>query len=429
MPPLPLMGDAMVNVADRIRSSFSETAGRRTIYVISFTVFFIFTILSAVSVNITMLIIMRVISGGAAASVQAVGAGTIADIWEPAERGKAMGIFYLGPLIGPLFAPIVGGALAQGFGWRSTMWFLVIYGGLVIIMIIFCLPETLAKRKPLVAPVSQATDGTGVVGDTSNALSRTSTVRSVKEKAKKTSLVIKRGIVDPLQILFYLRFPAVIISVYCASIAFGSLFVLNISIQATFSSAPYNFSEIIVGLLYIPLSIGYVLASVFGGRWIDKIMQREARNAGRYDESGKLIFLPEDRMRENMWLAATLFPGALIWYGWTADKGLHWVIPSIANFFFGLGSMLVFGAVTTVLTEFMPQRSSSGVAVNNFVRNIFSCVGAIVAQPLINAMGDGWLCTMVGLFAWLTGNMAILALRRWGPKWRIQMDEKLNKRA
>lgn len=309
------------------------------------------------------------------------------------------------------------------------MWFLVIYGGLVIIMIIFCLPETLAKRKPLVAPVSQATDGTGVVGDTSNALSRTSTVRSVKEKAKKTSLVIKRGIVDPLQILFYLRFPAVIISVYCASIAFGSLFVLNISIQATFSSAPYNFSEIIVGLLYIPLSIGYVLASVFGGRWIDKIMQREARNAGRYDESGKLIFLPEDRMRENMWLAATLFPGALIWYGWTADKGLHWVIPSIANFFFGLGSMLVFGAVTTVLTEFMPQRSSSGVAVNNFVRNIFSCVGAIVAQPLINAMGDGWLCTMVGLFAWLTGNMAILALRRWGPKWRIQMDEKLNKRA
>lgn len=76
-----------------------------------------------------MLIVMRMLSGGSAASVQAVGAGTIADIWEPKERGRAMGIFYLGPLCGPLFAPIIGGALAQRWNWRATLWFLVIYGG------------------------------------------------------------------------------------------------------------------------------------------------------------------------------------------------------------------------------------------------------------------------------------------------------------
>lgn len=77
-------------------SSFSETLGRRTIYVVSFILFVLWGILSAVSTNIAMFIVMRVLSGGAAASVQAVGAGTIADIWEPKERGKAMGIFYLG---------------------------------------------------------------------------------------------------------------------------------------------------------------------------------------------------------------------------------------------------------------------------------------------------------------------------------------------
>lgn len=395
---------------------------------ISFILNLIFTILSAVSVNISMLIIMRVISGGASASVQAVGAGTIADIWVPAQRGRAMGIFYLGPLTGPLFAPIIGGALAQGFGWRSTMWFLVIYGALMLLLILFCLPETLARKKPPVLPSPQETNGTGTADaqNAPNTLVRTSTVQSIKERSKATKVAFKHFIVEPLQVLLYLRFPAVLIAVYSASIAFGSLFVLNISIQSSFSHAPYNFSEVIVGLLYFPLSIGYILASVLGGPWIDKIMAREARKAGRYDENGKLVFLPEDRMRENMWLAATLYPGALIWYGWAIDKGVHWIVPCIANFFFGFGSMLVFGAVTTVLTEFMPQRSSGGVAVNNFVRNIFSCVGAIVAQPLINAMGDGWLCTMVGLFAWITGNMAIFALRRWGPGWRVHMDEKLN---
>ena len=122
-------------------SSFSESVGRRTIYLISFTLFLLWNILSAISTSIGMLIVMRILGGGAAASVQAVGAGTIADIWEVRERGKAMGIFYLGPLMGPLFAPIIGGALAQRLGWRSTQWFLVIYGGVLLIFLFFCLPE------------------------------------------------------------------------------------------------------------------------------------------------------------------------------------------------------------------------------------------------------------------------------------------------
>lgn len=88
-----------------------------------------------------MLIIMRMLSGGASSSVQAVGAGTIADIWEVKERGRAMGIFYLGPLCGPLFAPIIGGVLTEKFGWRSTQWFLVIYGGAVLVFLFVALPE------------------------------------------------------------------------------------------------------------------------------------------------------------------------------------------------------------------------------------------------------------------------------------------------
>jgi MFS family permease len=86
-------------------SSFSETLGRRTIYLVSFALFVLWNIISAVSTSMGMLIVMRILGGGASASVQAVGAGTIADIWEVRERGKAMGIFYLGPLLGPLLAP------------------------------------------------------------------------------------------------------------------------------------------------------------------------------------------------------------------------------------------------------------------------------------------------------------------------------------
>ncbi|CAM1504998.1 Fc.00g106350.m01.CDS01 [Cosmosporella sp. VM-42] len=90
-------------------SSFSETAGRRTAYITSFIIFVLFAILSATAKSIGIFVAMRMLSGGAGASVQAVGVGTLADIWEPFERGKAMGRFYTGPLCGPLLAPIICG--------------------------------------------------------------------------------------------------------------------------------------------------------------------------------------------------------------------------------------------------------------------------------------------------------------------------------
>ncbi|KAI1760437.1 major facilitator superfamily transporter multidrug resistance [Hypoxylon sp. FL1150] len=393
-------------------SSFSETLGRRNIYLSSFLLNVVFSLLSGLSVNIGMLIVFRILSGGAAASVQAVGAGTIADIWEPRERGRAMGYFYLGPLMGPLVAPIIGGALAEGFGWRSTMWFLTAYGAVVWVAVLFFVPETLAKRKPAAATTQPSPEG----------LSRVSTARSVKQAA----VSLKRCLIDPLEVITYLRFPAVAITVFYAAVTFGSLYVLNIVIQSAFSQPPYGYSAIVVGLLYLPGSLGYFAASVLGGRWNDRLMVRAAEKAQRYDARGKLVYLPEDRMRENAWISATLYPGALIWSGWTTYYGVHWAAPAVANFFFGVGSMLVFSAATTMLTEFMPRRSSSGVALNNFVRNIFSCTGGIVSQPLIDAMGVGWLLTMIGLIAWLSGNVAIWLLRKNSRKWREQMDKALN---
>ncbi|KAI9813249.1 MAG: hypothetical protein M1827_004191 [Pycnora praestabilis] len=408
-------------------SSFSESLGRRTIYIVSFLLFLLWNILSAVSTSIGMLIVMRILGGGAAASVQAVGAGTIADIWEVRERGRAMGIFYLGPLCGPLLAPIIGGALAQKFGWRSTQWFLAIYGGVILTLIFFCLPETLKNRLPVVERAEETIDNpvASEKGPTRPALiSRTSTCQSVQLKTKKWVTLAKRIFIDPLRIILYLRFPAIVITVYYASITFGSLYVLNISVQSTFSRPPYDFSTVIVGLTYLPSALGYVLASVFGGRWTDYIMHREAKAAGRYDEHGKLMLIPEDRMRENAWLAAFIYPAALVWYGWTVQKGVYWLVPLIGNFFFGIGSMLIFSMATTMLTEFMPRKSSNGVAVNNFMRNIFSCVGGIVAQPLIDVIGNGWLFTGLGVIAACSG-VVVWAMRKFGPRWRVTMEKAL----
>ena len=38
-----------------------------------------------------------------------------------------------------------------------------------------------------------------------------------------------------------------------------------------------------LGACYLAPSLGYILASLFGGRWIDYIMAREAKKVGRFD--------------------------------------------------------------------------------------------------------------------------------------------------
>ncbi|KMU88216.1 conserved hypothetical protein, variant [Coccidioides immitis H538.4] len=394
--------------------------GRRNLHasprspIFSFALFVLWSVLSAIASSIGMLIVMRLLGGGASASVQAVGAGTIADIWEVKERGRAMGIFYLGPLCGPLLAPIIGGVLSQAWDWRSTQWFLAIYGGVGFLLLLFGLPETLPRPKKPSADSQESVQ---------RSLSRVSS-RQVVEATAKWLKLARIVFIDPLGILLYLRFPAVLLTVYYGSIAFGSLYILNISVQDTFSKAPYNFSMLIVGLLYIPNSLGYIVASLTGGPWMDRIMQREARRANRVDENGKLIYRPEDRMRENAWLGAILYPVALIVYGWTAEKGVYWIVPIICNFFFGLGSMIIFSMSTTMLTEFMPKKSSSGVAVNNFARNTFSCIGGIVTAPIIHGIGNGWLFTIIGLVA-LASCSVIWAMKKFGPQWRVSMDARL----
>lgn len=382
------------------RSALSEKYGRRTVYLLSFSLFLVFSCISAVSVNVTMLIVFRVLGGGAAASVQSVGAGTVSDIWDPKMRGKAMGIFQLGPLCGPGIAPVIGGALTQGLGWRSTLWFLTIFGGVMLVLITICLPETIPKREH----------------------------KPESEGPKNTSIIVKvfMAVFGPFKVLALLRFPPVIVVIWSGVIAFFAMYIINVSIQAVFEKQPYNFNVLEVGLLYLAPTIGYAISSIFGGRWIDYIMIREATKANRYDENGKLKFFPEDRMRENIWLALTLYPASLIWYGWTADKGIQWAVPAIASIFFGIGMMLVMGTVQTALTEFTPKRSSSGVAMANFVRNVLACTGAVVTQPMIDGIGNGWMCTLIGLLAFVTGISAIASLRIWGPQWRVLMNQKLN---
>jgi len=89
--------------------------------------------------------------------------------------------------------------------------------------------------------------------------------------------------------------------------------------------------------------------------------------------------------------------------------------------------MLIFGMSTTMLTEFMSRKASTGIAVNNFIRNIVACTGGVVAAPVIHAIGNGWICTIIAIVALISGIVVISTMKRFGPRWGQEMEAKLSK--
>lgn len=86
-------------------------------------------------------------NSGSSAAVYTIGASTLADIYEPAERGSKIGLFYAIPFLGPSLGVVLGGALALGFSWRAIFWFLASVAGLIFILFLVVFKDTFRRER------------------------------------------------------------------------------------------------------------------------------------------------------------------------------------------------------------------------------------------------------------------------------------------
>ena len=121
----------------------SERYGRKIVSVGSLVPFLGCQIGSALSPNISALLVFRFLSGCFAAAPQTNIGGILADIWKVEDRGNPMCIFALMPIAGPAFAPVVSGALAvTETSWRWIFWILAIISVPFLLATVFVIPET-----------------------------------------------------------------------------------------------------------------------------------------------------------------------------------------------------------------------------------------------------------------------------------------------
>jgi multidrug resistance protein len=104
----------------------SEIYGRLRIYQIGTFIFVIWNVAGALAPNIGALLAFRLLAGISGSSPITLGAGSIADMFALEERGLALSIYGLGPLLGPIIGPIAGGFLSEARSWRWIFWLLTI---------------------------------------------------------------------------------------------------------------------------------------------------------------------------------------------------------------------------------------------------------------------------------------------------------------
>jgi len=114
--------------------ALSDKIGRARTLVVSILVYSIFTALNATAINVSQLILWRVLVGLGLGGEWAAGSVLVAETWPAEHRGKAISLMQSGWAIGVIAAAIMTALILPSYGWR---WLFVvgIFPGLLTLWI------------------------------------------------------------------------------------------------------------------------------------------------------------------------------------------------------------------------------------------------------------------------------------------------------
>ena len=105
----------------------------RTLYLGSLALFTAGSAACAFAWSYDALIAARVIQAVGGGAIQPVGMAIVADLFEPSERGRALGIWGTGIMVGPALGPTLGGYLTDWFNWRVIFSVNLPFGALTLL--------------------------------------------------------------------------------------------------------------------------------------------------------------------------------------------------------------------------------------------------------------------------------------------------------
>ncbi|KAL9105956.1 MAG: hypothetical protein Q9227_008949 [Pyrenula ochraceoflavens] len=415
-------------LAPTFMGNLSDTAGRRPVYVLCFSVYLCANIGLAIQRNYWVLLAFRALQSTGISATIALSNAVAADTVTSAERGTYLGIASLGSILGPALGPTLGGLISEYWGWYGIFWVLAIASGCVFTAILLFYPETCRQivGNGSIPPPSW---NRSLLNIMSEHRKRKQGIDMAEEYALREELLQKRRIRFPnplttLRLLFELPTSLILLA---NGISYGAYYTVTSGVPAQFAEI-YGLNDLQLGLTYIPIGLGTVISSFTNGWAIDWNFQRiAAQNGGMPPiKKGKqdLSDFPIERARLQLAVpAAVTAATSIAVYGWL----LHYEAPlkfSIALLFLiGYFMTATYNIMNLLIVDLNYDTPATATAANNLVRCFIGAASTAGIIPLLNLIGRGRSYTIVaGIW---TGATPLSMLVYWfGMQWRQERNAK-----
>ncbi|OAL57136.1 MFS general substrate transporter [Pyrenochaeta sp. DS3sAY3a] len=342
------------------------------------------------------LMAFRFLSGLGGSAPLAIGGGLLSDCFYPEQRGKAISIYSLAPLLGPAIGPIAGGFISENTTWRWCFWATTIFTAVVQCFGFFFLQETYAPK---------------LLEWKRNKLRKETGNMELHTEFDNPDRTLLRTIAIAMKRPFKLLFTQPIVQVLACYMAYlYGLMYLMLSTFPMLWSQRYGMSVGIGSLNFISMGLGFFVGTQITAPLNDVLYRRlKKRNNG--------VGKPEFRV--PIMVPASLFvPIGLFMYGWSAQAHTHWIVPNIGACIFCAGVIVGFQCIQTYLVDSYTRYAASAIAAATVLRSLAGFGFPLFAPALYSALDFGWGNSLLGFVAIVIGVPAPFILWKYGETLR-----------
>ena len=344
--------------------------GRKPLFLTAVIGFVVTSMLCGAAVSLTQIVVFRLLQGIFGAPLVPLSQSVLLDAYPPEQQGRAMAVFGLGVMLGPILGPTLGGWLTDSYSWRWVFYVNVPFGVLCALGILLFLGRR--ANRPLAGRLDWlgfATLGLGI-GALQLFLDRGERLdwfasREIQLEAALCVLGIYLFTVHSLSARDPFIDPALFRD---RNFVIGTIliFIVGVVLLATLAMlTPYletlmNYPVLTAGLVLAPRGFGTMLAMVIAGQIL------------RYIDPRLLIAIG---------LGTTGFALYLM-TGFTPDVSQGTLVRTGLIQGFGIGCVFV-PLGTVAFGTIAPALRTQGTGLFNLMRNIGASIGISIMSYLL----------------------------------------------
>lgn len=373
----------------------SEAFGRYPLMNAANVLFIAATVLAALSPSAHVLIAARFLTGLAVAS-NVLNPAIVGDMFISEQRGTAMSLIALAPLVGGAIGPAFAGYIAKGLGWRMVLWISAALALFCEVTFLLLFRETF-KVQILSKRAAKLREETG------NQSLRT--VYEIQGEAENASLWTQ--VMRPVVVLFGSGVLQAI-SVF-GSVVFTYFYVMSTTLPDILEII-YGLSPAATGAAFMSFSAGSIVSVTLCNQTLDRIYIRLR------DTRGKGVGHPEYRLPLVI-AGGFLLPLVVAMYGWTAEAQLPLPVMLVSVALMGAALMLGFLPLMAYVVDAFGMYSASAMTAVIVTRCLVGTFLPLLTEPLVDIIGYGLAFTVLAVLSLSLAPIPVFVMR-YGQKWR-----------